>query len=228
MIEIVKDKKQEQIIKPKINKAKENSHKKQLLKNEIKEKIFEKSKENLLPTIKEKVQKITDYLESINEIKGLSTTQLTPLFASRSIDDMLTINHKTYTEEELAIAFEEYVKMVAKINQYTKFVPTKKNFCLFLGISSTTYDNYLVHPEKAEITRIIDDYLTDTMLTSAQNREVAELTTMFRAKSEHGMIEAQAPTIIKHEKQVDLEEINKQLKSLERKVIEADYIEGGD
>jgi hypothetical protein len=206
------------------NKTKENQHKRKIIKNEITEKVFEETKNNLIPTIQDKVSKITEYLESVEETKGLTTTQLTPLFASRSIDDMLTINHKTYTEQELAIAFDEYVKMVAKINQYTKFVPSKKNFCLFLGISSTTYDNYLVHPDKAEITKIIDDYITDTMLTSAQYKEISEITTIYRTKSEHGMIEAQAPTIIEHKRVVDLTEINKRL-AQDSKVINADFSE---
>ncbi|MFA5407681.1 MAG: hypothetical protein WC343_02805 [Bacilli bacterium] len=223
--------KQEKTIVPKIKPTKndiikESQHKKKILKNDITEKVFEETKNQLIPTIKEKVNKITEYLESINETKGLSATQLTPIFASRSIDDMLTVNHKTYTEEELAIAFNEYVKMVAKINEYTKFVPTKKNFCLFLGISSHTYNSYLTNPDKAEITQIIDDYITDTMLTSAQYKEIDNITTMFRSKAEHGMIEAQAPTIIKHERIVNLEEINKRL-AQDSKVINAEFSEKG-
>ena len=64
------------------------------------------------------------------------------------------------------------------------------------------------------------------MTTQAQLGELKEISTIFDLKSQHGFVEAQAPTTIIHEKKIDVEDIRSQLMELKRgKAIEMDYEE---
>ncbi|MFQ8989159.1 MAG: hypothetical protein ACLR6T_10830, partial [Intestinibacter sp.] len=41
-------------------------------------------------------------------------------------------------------------------------------------------------------------------------------TTMFRAKTEHGYVEAQAPVVIEHKSEIDMDKMKKQLEAIEQ------------
>ena len=62
--------------------------------------------------------------------------------------------------------------------------------------------------------QIIDDYITDIMLTSAQDGKVREITTIFRSKAEHGMVEQTAPIVIEHKSETNMENIIKQIEAV--------------
>ena len=158
--------------------------------------------------------------------KGLTATQILPLIAKRSISDIANVGTKTYTAQELGIAFNFYIDMIEKINQFVKFPASKGSFCMLLGISTITYNNYLQDPEKCEIMRIIDDYISNSILTSAQLGEIREITSMFSLKALHGYVEAQAPTVIEYKKKTDVEDIQAQLAEIKKgKVTDAEYEE---
>ena len=53
-----------------------------------------------------------------------------------------------YTTEQLQIVFEYYRQAMVKINRQKKYPPSKENFCAFAGISTTTYNQYLMSPEE--------------------------------------------------------------------------------
>lgn len=112
--------------------------------------------------------------------------------------------------------FEYYRNFVAEINTVTRYVPTKKNFCAFANMSSATYDNYLIEgdAQRIETMKMIDDYITDISLTLAQNHEVDNVTTIFRSKTEHKMVEATAPIVVKTEHEINLNEIKQQINAL--------------
>lgn len=84
---------------------------------------------------------------------------------------------------------------------------------LLRGISTATYNQYLFghDEEKAEIMVQIDDYIKETMLTLAQLGEIKEVSTIFRGKASHGMIEASAPQVIEHREIVDMSSIRKMI-----------------
>ncbi len=131
-------------------------------------------------------------------------------------------NHKgcmeKYSADELEIIFQYYQKCLIEINRVTKYPPTKRNFCAFAGISTLQYDNWLMSADenRAEIMKMIDDYISDVMLTSAQMKEVDNITTMFRAKSEHGMTEAVAPVVIEHRSEANMDKIKQQIEMLKK------------
>lgn len=87
-----------------------------------------------------------------------------------------------------------------------------------LGISTSTYNQYLFgyDEEKTEIMVQIDDYIKETMLTLAQLGEIKEVSTIFRGKASHGMIEAAAPQVIEHHDIVDISSVQKMIEDIKK------------
>ena len=158
-------------------------------------------------------QKLFDLAYKLKHIDGsMSVIELKSLMMQKSIVG----TSPKYSNTELAILFEYYQQFIKKINEVQTFLPTKKNFCGFAGISSVTYDNYKQSEdsERREIMQKIDDYITDIMLTSAQNGDLKEISTIFRSKAEHGMVEANNPIVIEHKSQTDINSIMKQIEAV--------------
>lgn len=84
---------------------------------------------------------------------------------------------------------------------------------LLHGISTATYNQYLLgyDEDKTEVMIQIDDYIKETMLTLAQLGEIKEVSTIFRGKASHGMVEATAPQVIEHREIVDIGSIRKMI-----------------
>lgn len=89
---------------------------------------------------------------------------------------------------------------------------------LLPGISTATYNQYLFghDEEKAEIMMQIDDYIKETMLTLAQLGETKEVSTIFRGKASHGMVEASAPQVIEHREIFDMGNIQKMIEDVKQ------------
>lgn len=230
----------------KIKREKENLEKKEtkqaidLVKNEI----FEQTKSTLPDLLRNKTEAIIKEIETIAQEKqdsivyeetkygqkldridyGLVEARIAPLIANRSVNFYV---NSMYTADELYIIYNEFVRMISEINKSIKYLPTKKKFCSFAGITTSTYSNYLqdFDNDKRNVMQMIDDYITDVNLSSAQQGEVREITTMFRSKAEHGMIEAQAPIVIEHKRELNVTEIKERLEKYKGKVFEAEYTE---
>lgn len=121
-----------------------------------------------------------------------------------------------YGVEELQIAFEYYQQYIEKINEYTVFPPTQKNFCGLLGISSSQYNLWREsdETERREIMTQIDDYITDMSLALAQAGKIREVTTIYRTKAENKMVEATVPIVHRSEVKVDLDDMLSQVQAL--------------
>ncbi|MBS7021110.1 MAG: hypothetical protein KH135_04510 [Firmicutes bacterium] len=205
----------------------ENREKEQQAKQELAKKVQEETKEMLLPSIRNKMNEVAEVIrEKVSKNNGLTISQILPLITKRSTADIATIQNKTYTSYELGEALNIYMEMIAQINTICKFPPSKGSFCALLGISRKTYDNYMCDPEKIDIMGIIDDYITTSVLTSAQLGELREISSMFTLKTQHGFVEASTPVVIEHKKTTDIDEINKQLEALKgQNIIEAEFEE---
>lgn len=183
----------------------------------IKEELFIQAQKKLPELLIEKVgniiEEVSKYCEE--EQKGLIDAQIAPLIANRTTTFYV---QASYSVDELYIVFNEFVRMISEINKKVKFVPSLKKFCAFAGITSSTYENYLVDfdEDKRNVARMIDDYITDVQLTSAQNGEIREITTIYRTKAEHKMVEAQSPIVMEYRKTLDFDEVKKKLESLGR------------
>ncbi len=159
------------------------------------------------------------YADLIYKLKHLESNNLSviELRTLMSEKNLVGISPK-YSNVELAILFDYYKDFISKINEKTRYLPTKQNFCSFIGISTQTYDKYKTSEdsERREIIQKIEDYITDIMLSSAQKGDIREVTTMFRTKAEHGYIEAQAPIVIEHKSETDINNIMKQIEAVNK------------
>ena len=205
----------------------ENREKKIQEQEQLVNQIREETKDLLLPNIRSKMETVAEVIkEKVSQNNGLTVSQILPLITKRSVSDIATIQNKSYTSYELGEALNIYMDMVARINTICKFPPSKGTFCALLGISRKTYDNYMVDPDKMDIMGIIDDYITTSVLTSAQLGELREISSMFTLKSQHGFVEASAPVVIEHKKETNIDDINRQLEALKRdNIIEAEFEE---
>ena len=203
-----------------MSKKSELIHQQKVANQDIVRDIQKAAKEMLLPTIKEKAEEVSKYIEETVKKDGtglgLTSTQIFELITKRSVSDIATVGNKSYTPQELAIALNIYIEMMAKINKEVKMPPSKSSFCLLLGIGTETYNNYMVDPERTNIMNIIDTYITGAQLTSAQTGELKEISTMFNLKAQHGFVEAQNPIVIQHETKVDVDDIRHQLNEMKR------------
>lgn len=220
-----KDKKAETKRQKKFN---EQRDKREIAKQELVKQIQEESKEKLLPTLKEKMNKTTDYIVALLNEKGeerVNNIQIMSLIAQRSMLEVANAGNITYSPQEIMTGFNLYLEMINRINNIKKFPPTVESFTAFMGISRTTYNNWLVDIEKKDVMDYIHSYLLGVLAVGGLTGEVKEISSMFLAKT-MGKTEITNPIIVKHEKETNVDDIQKQIQALKReKVIEAEWEE---
>lgn len=212
---------------------KQEENKKELRK--LESKLIEKKYKDTLKEYME--QRLFDLKYELNHI-NLEGSKLTLVEIDKLLRGKHLVGTQLYSAEELAMVFDYYREFISEINKVVRYIPSKKNFCGFAKMSSSTYDSYLINgdSQRIEIMKMIDDYITDIALTLAQHREIDNATTMFRSKAEHGMVEATAPIVIRRENDINLDEIKQQVEALKAgkslktiELTEEDYkIEGGN
>ena len=173
---------------------------------EMKAELVKKQyQDNLKEIMEQKMFDLAYKLKHIEEGKTLSVIELKSLLSQKNVVGL----SPKYSATELAILFEYYKQFIQEINKKTSYIPTKEDFCSFAGVSTVTYNNWKQSDdaERREIMQKIDDYLVDIHLSMAQRGDVREISTIFRAKSEFGMVEAQAPTVVKHKMESDMKQI---------------------
>lgn len=205
-----------------------NKEKKIQEQEQLVNKIREESKEKLLPTLKEKTTELTNYIVDLLKNKGeekVNNIQIMSLIAQRSMLEVANVGNITYTPQEIMLGFNLYLDMINKINEIKKFAPTVESFSIFMGISRSTYNNWLVDPDKREVMDYIHSYLLGVLATGGLMGEVREISAMYLQKT-MGKVEAQQPIVVKHEKATDIDGINKQLEALKRdKIIDGEWVE---
>lgn len=81
-----------------------------------------------------------------------------------------------YTTREIAIMFEYYQDMVTEMTlNNIKFIPSRQNFCAFIGINSGTFDiSYLNSKdlEKNALCHRIEDYFIEVNWSGAKNNKL--------------------------------------------------------
>ena len=108
--------------------------KKQEEKKELVKKIQDETRETLIPSIKSKMEEVSNFIiEKVKE-DDLSSIQIMSLIARKSISEIALGGQVTYTPQEIAAAFNIYLDMVDRINKVTKFPPTIHSFTTLLGI----------------------------------------------------------------------------------------------
>lgn len=195
---------------------------------EIANKMMEQSKKELVPYMQDKVKAISKKIEEVlKKDNGLITTQIELLIGNRSINEIASCSvNKNFTAEELLIGLEMYRQVIAKINERVVYPPSIFTYCSFLGITTTTYNNYKNDPDRAEVIQMVEDYISGIQFTSAQTGKIKEITTIYGMKAIHGYYENPTPITIKNDITLDIDEIQKQVKALNKgKAIDVEYEE---
>lgn len=185
-------------------------------KEKVKEMKAELVKQDFQNNLKENLeQRLFDLAYKLSHADGtLSVIQIKSMLSAKNA---FGISPK-YNNTELELLFKYYQEFILKVNEIQSYRPTKQDFCAFAGITTQVYNNWLKSDddERREIMQRVEDYITDIMLTEAQNGGIKEITTMFRAKTEHGYVEAQAPVVIEHKSEIDMDKMKKQLEAIEQ------------
>lgn len=190
----------------------EEVQKKEQLVQAGKNQIMEEYKNNLPQELRKKLDVIATNIMCQEEVQGLSSIEINEILRPHNL---IGANPK-YSADQLKIVFDYYREALITINKRYKYPPSKENFCAFAGMSTSTYNKYLISPneEMQELMLMIDDYIRENMLTSAQIGETKEITTMFRGKTAHSMVEAQSPIVVEHRSETDMSQINKMIEAV--------------
>ena len=138
-----------------------NKDKLEIKKMEIIKKIQEESRENLLPTLRDKMNELSNYIVDVLKQKGedVSNIQVMSLIARRSISEIVGGSNIPFTPQEIMAGFNLYLDMIEKINEIKKFPKAVESFSIFMGISRSTYNSWLVDPSKKDVMDYIHSYL---------------------------------------------------------------------
>lgn len=190
----------------------EEVQKKEQLVQAGKNQIMEEYKENLPNELDKRLNVIISQLSIQEEVQGLSSIEINEVLRPHNLIGQPV----KYTADQLRIVFDYYREALIAINRKCKYPPSKENFCAFAGISTATYNKYIQSPneEMQELMLMIDDYIRENMLTSAQIGETKEVTTIFRGKTAHGLVEAQSPIVVEHRSETDLSQINRMIEAV--------------
>lgn len=220
----IKDK--ENVVKRRKKTIEDNKDKKKLKQQLLIKEIQENAHKELLPSLKEKMVEVADYItKRISDGEELNSTQIMSLIAKKSLVEIASGSTITYTPQEIAVSFNYYLEMIDKINKIKKFPPTLESFCVFMGITPATYNNWLSSPDKKNIMDYIHGYLIGAINTSTLIKEVETIAGIYTTKT-MGKIEQQSPMVIEHKKVTDVSSIKAQIDALKKdNVIDAEFEE---
>lgn len=203
---------------------------------ELETSLVNQTIENLETLVEKRKEEFALELQKINELinRDEKGQQLNSLIISEMLFQPISQYYAIrplYTPEKLQIAFLLYREMVVQSNlNGLKVIPTKAHFSRFCGFSMATYDQYKESTDlnMRNLMEVIDDYIYDTNTTSAQQREIDTITTMFKAKVDHRKIEATQPQIHIISPDADMEKIMSDIQRIKegKKVIDYDIVEG--
>lgn len=92
-----------------------------------KDEIIAKYKANLPQYMEEKINEISEKLSGTEEMKGIPLLEINELIRAKNLYG----TSPKYNADELNIIFTYYRQAMAEINKYTKYIPSKENFCAF-------------------------------------------------------------------------------------------------
>lgn len=208
----------------------ETKEKEKMAKQELAKKVQEETKYLLLPTLKEKTTELTNYIVDLLKQKGeenVNNIQIMSLIARKSISEIAMSTYQiSYTPQEIMIGFNLYLDMINKINEIKKFPATPESFSLFMGISYDCYKLWMVDPEKKNVMDYINSYMLGTLSAGGLTGELKEITAMYQQKV-LGKVEQNAPVVIEHKKEIQIDDIQNQLQALKKDgtIIDAEWEE---
>ena len=123
--------------------------------------------------------------------------------------------------KSLFLAYQYFTEIVAEINQYYLFIPSKQNFCSFLNITVNIFNENILNSPDAEMQAVgdtINDYLISTLAHAGQIGSAKASVTSLMLKAEDagaGIMTAREKTSADlSKKKLDYDEITQKLKAI--------------
>lgn len=92
-----------------------------------KEELLDEYKANMPTYLEEQLNNIAVKLATTEEMKGFQLLEINELIRCKNAYG----TSPKYNADELSIIFSYYRQALAEINKYTKYIPSKENFCAF-------------------------------------------------------------------------------------------------
>ena len=203
---------------------KKNLDKKEMDKQTLVNTIREESQNMLMDNINSKAKESTKYiLEKFENKQPLNSIQIMAILTKGTMLQNVISGQPKYTPYQLKEAFNVYLEMIGKINEYTNFPPTLESFTSFIGVSLTTFKNWCQDIEKQEVCESIVSFITGAIAQGSLVGELKEISSIYQQKV-LGKVESTTPTVIRYEKEYNIDDIQAQIKNLKsQNVIEANY-----
>lgn len=207
-------------------KTRQKIHEKKVAQENLIKSIQAKSKNNMLPELKNKMEETTNLiLKILEDKKDISNIQIMSLISKGSLRETALGGNIEYTSQEIRAGFDLYLDMILKINEIKPFPPTIESFTNFMGVSRNEFSKWLVDIDRKSVAEYINSYLTGVLATGSLTGDLKEVSSIYIQKT-MGKVEQTAPTVIEHKKVTDVSEIQEQIAMLKKdKVIDADWEE---
>ena len=206
-------------------KVRQKNHEKKVAQQDLIKSIQNRSKNNLLPDLRKKMEETTTLILDLLKEKDINNIQIMSLISKGSLRETALGGNMEYTSQEIRAGFDLYLDMILKINEIKPFPPTIESFTNFMGVSRTEFSKWLVDIDRKSVAEYINSYLTGVLATGSLTGDLKEVSSIYIQKT-MGKVEQTAPTVIEHKKVTDVSEIQEQIAMLKKgKVIDADWEE---
>lgn len=151
-------------------------------------------KSNLIKWVDAKCKRMSDAFSELFKERLTDEASLHPIITEiLSFDnDFDYTRYRDFSDgNEVIYCFRIYQSLMSKINRHTFFLPTKENFCMFMGWTSRTYQRMMIDSsdEVKEAMEVVNDYLVESMLSAGMQGKTSATLTKFRSQvaGEHGL-----------------------------------------
>lgn len=188
---------------------------------ELHEQLFKDfTQENTTNEIMDKNGNLMQYKKkySKNDIMPIiQPIKVTMLFNKllRKYKPMTESEATTIEPEEYLEAFGYYSDIIAHINDYINFMPSKQTFSAFVNITSTTYNKLLTETRYAQVFGSIEDSMVDTNYYASQTGMVDSKTTLAKLETKdagHNLVKSPDNFVFAPKVSFNTDEVEKKLK----------------
>lgn len=188
---------------------------------ELHEQLFKDfTQENTTNEIMDKYGNLMQYKKkySKNDIMPIiQPIKVTMLFNKllRKYKPMTESEAKTVEPEEYLEAFGYYSDIIAYINDYINFMPSKQTFSAFVNITSSTYNKLLTETRYAQVFGSIEDSMVDTNYYASQTGMVDSKTTLAKLETKdagHNLVKSPDAVVFAPKVSFNTDELEKKLK----------------
>ena len=150
------------------------------------------TKSTLIQWIDEKAKKMNEALKEVFTLDENCNYHLVIIEIMSYDNDFDSTRTRDFNSgQEVLYCFRLFQALIGKINRHMTFIPTKENFCMFMGWTAKTYQRMVSESsdEVKEAMEVVNDYLVEAMLSAGMSGKTNTTITKFRSQvaGEHGL-----------------------------------------